>query len=138
MLTVVIAFIKQKKRTVTLIHGCHCSTSPLCMHKDKRLNRIYGMYACVFENWSYIARDDIVCPNKLSIDTCKAKVPHRTRSLPDWHSLHSLGHSFFLSSLPLSMVNFEKCNEMKIVERKKENVLVAIITAVYMYEQVKR
>lgn len=79
--------------------------------------------------------------NYLSIHV-KRKSLYSTHFLLDWHSFHSFGHTLFSSlSLPLllsfsffsSMVNFEMCNEMKIVERKKsENVSVAIISAVYM------
>jgi hypothetical protein len=117
---------------VSLNHGCHSVQHHLyvCI----KINAwTVDIYICVcLKNWSYFARDNIVCPNKLSFNTCKAKVPHRTRSLLDWHSSHSLGHSLllFLLSLPLSLSLllfldgqfWEVCNEMKIVERKRECV----------------
>jgi len=127
------------------MRDCSQSRMPL-------LNRMaeHHLYVCVkisvypvcilFENWSYFARDDIVCPNKLYLSIHASESPTSyTYTFYLIGILYSFGHSFFsLLSFSLSMVNFEKCNEMKIVERRKnERVTVPIITAVYM-NKVKR
>ena len=110
---------------------CHCLTSPWCVHKDKRFEHVN---ICVCLKIDHISREtnDIVCSNKLSLSI------HAKRKSHIAHTLGLIGilriHSviLFLSSLPfsllslslsrfrfVSMVNFEKCNEMKIVERKR-------------------
>ena len=117
---------------------------------------MYVYIRMLFENWSYFARDDIVCPNKLYLSIHANESPtsymhtsiHRDFLL-DWHSLFFRSFIFFSpSSLSLSFsLSFdgqfwEVCNEMKIVEkRREESVTVPIITAVRVHadmNEVKR
>lgn len=94
------------------------------------LNRMteHHLYVCakinvypvcmLFENWSYFALDDIVCPTKLNLSiTYKQKIPH----FLTWLAFFTRSVIFF-SLLSFSLLSMIKYNEMKIVQRERERM----------------